>query len=124
MSRAEKIKMFNDILENLLLQLSPKLGTTYHFYFTKFIKINAVTPINHFWYYAQDLETKIMTRDETYFTTPENHKSKLSDQDKGLDEIIRLKGIYEELDETGRNNLWDITIAVFQLAKEYNDMKK
>jgi len=124
MSRAEKIKMFNEILEDLLQQLSPKIGTTYHFYFKKYIKINAITPINNFWYYAEDLGEKIMNRDETYFTNADNHKEKVQNSDNGLDEILRLKGIYEELDKEGRNNLWDITQALFLLAKEYNDMKK
>ena len=116
--RSQLIRDFNDILGNLLQQLAPKIGTTYHHYFTKFIKINAVTPINNFWYYAEDLEEKIMTKDETYFTNADNHKEKVN-SDKGLDEILRLKGIYEELDKEGRKNLWDITQGLFILAKQY-----
>lgn len=124
MSRVDKIKAFNEILEDLLKQLSPKIGTTYSHYFAKYIKINAITPINHFWYYAEELEEKIMNRDESYFTNADNHKDKLKNHDNGLDEVLRLKGIYEELDTEGRNNLWDITQALFVLAQEYNQLKK
>jgi uncharacterized membrane protein len=42
----------------------------------------------------------------------------------GLDEILRLKGIYEELDSEGRDGLWDITQALFIIAKEYSELKK
>jgi len=124
MSKVEKIKLFNEILENLLLQLSPKIGTTYHYYFKQFLKVNAVTPINNFWYFAEPLENKILSRDETYFTNTENHTDTVKDYDQGLDEVLRLKGIYEELDEKGRDGLWDITQALFIIAKEYNDLKK
>jgi len=121
--KSQLIRDFNDVLGNLLQQLAPKIGTTYHHYFTKFIKINAVTPINNFWYYAEDLEEKIMTKDETYFTNADNHKEKVQNTDKGLDEILRLKGIYEELDKEGRKNLWDITQGLFILAKQYKISK-
>ena len=60
-----------------------------------------------------------MTKDETYFTNADNHKEKVQNSDKGLDEILRLKGIYEELDKEGRKNLWDITQGLFILAKQY-----
>ena len=59
-----------------------------------------------------------MKKDETYFTNADNHKEKVN-SDKGLDEILRLKGIYEELDKEGRKNLWDITQGLFILAKQY-----
>jgi hypothetical protein len=128
MTKIEKIKLFNEILENLLLQLSPKIGSGYHFWFLFYKKINAITPINNFWFFAEPLENKILNRDETYFTNPDNHTDNVKKYDKenkvGLDEILRLKGIYEELDSDGRNNLWDITQALFITAKEYIELKK
>ena len=128
MTKVEKIKLFNEILENLLLQLSPKIGSGYHFWFLFYLKINAITPINNFWFFAEPLEKKILNRDETYFTNPDNHTDTVKKYDKenkvGLDEILRLKGIYEELDSDGRNNLWDITQALFITAKEYIELKR
>jgi hypothetical protein len=128
MAKVEKIKIFNEILENLLLQLSPKIGTSYHYYFKQYLRVNAVTPINNFWFFAEPLEKKILSRDETYFTNPDNHIDAVKEYDTenqvGLDEILRLKGIYEELDNEGRDGLWDITQALFVIAKEYNELKK
>lgn len=123
MSKVEQIKLFNEILENLLLQLSPKIGTSYHYYFKQYLKVNAITPINNFWYFAEPLEQKILNRDETYFTNTDNHNDKVKDYDQGLDEVLRLKGIYEELDNEARDGLWAITQALFLTAKEYNKLK-
>ena len=39
MSKIEKIKEFNMILETFLSQLSPLVGTSYHHYFKKLIKL-------------------------------------------------------------------------------------
>ena len=49
MSKVEKIKSFNEILETFLKQLSPIIGTTYHFYFQKLVKANAVMQIQQFY---------------------------------------------------------------------------
>ena len=126
MTKVEKIKLFNEILENLLLQLSPKIGSGYHFWFLKYLKVNAVTPINNFWFFAESLENKILNRDETYFTNPDNHvdKVKESKQDNALDEIIRLKGIWEKLSDESKDNVWDMTQAMLIIAMEYLELKK
>jgi hypothetical protein len=127
MSKVEKVKEFNEILENLLLQLSPKIGTSYHTFFKMYLKANAISPINNFWFFAEPLESKILSRDETYFTNPDNHVDVVREHDKenqvSLDEILRLKDVYEELDQKGKDGLWDFTLVLFTLAKEYNQLK-
>jgi hypothetical protein len=35
-------------------------------------------------------------------------------------EIIKLKGIYTQLNKESKDNLWDILQALLQLSKEYN----
>lgn len=124
MSKSEKIKSFNEVLESLLQQFSPIIGTSYHYYFKQYVRANAIDPIKYFWHYAGDLEDKILKRDETYFTNTENHKEKAEGVEGSFDEIIRLKGIYEKLDGPSIDALWDYTQALFVLAKEYNSMKK
>ena len=48
MSKIENIKEFNNILETFLGQLVPLIGTTYHHYFKKLIRMNATMPIQEF----------------------------------------------------------------------------
>lgn len=126
MSIAEKIRTFNDLVESFLKQISPIIGTSYHHYFTKLIKFNAVMPIQNFIYYAIPMKDKILNRDETYFTNPDNHvdKVKESKQDNALDEIIRLKGIWEKLSDESKDNVWDMTQAMLIIAMEYLELKK
>ena len=64
MSKSEKIKSFNEVLESLLQQFSPIIGTSYHYYFKQYVRANAIDPIKYFWHYAEDLEDKILKRDE------------------------------------------------------------
>ena len=63
MSIGEKIRTFNDLVESFLKQVSPIIGTSYHHYFTKLIKFNAVMPIQNFIYYAIPMKDKILNRD-------------------------------------------------------------
>ena len=121
---AEKIKTFNEILEDLLKQLSPIIGTSYHFYFKKIIKINATLAMQNFLYYAIPLRNKIDSRDETYFTNEDNHRDLTKEYDEGLQEIIRLKGIWEKLDDKSKEGLWDITQVLLFTSLEYIELKK
>jgi hypothetical protein len=128
MSLAEKIRTFNDLVESFLKQMSPIIGTTYHHYFTKLIRFNAVMPIQNFIYYAIPLKQKILDRDESYFTNVENHEQSAKEVQNAtsdpLDEIIRLKGIFEKLSSESKDNVWDMTQAMLIIAMEYLELKK
>lgn len=123
MTTAEKIRIFNDLVESFLKQVSPIIGTSYHHYFLKLIKFNSVMPIQNFIYYAIPLKEKILNRDESYFNDPENHKSQVTDQHKQLNEIIRLQGIYKQLSSESKENVWDMTQAMLIIAVEYLELK-
>ena len=124
MSVAEKIKTFNSILEDLLKKLEPIIGSSYHSYFTKYIKYNYVYPIQQFILYAIPMKEKILNRDETYFTNTENHTEHFTGYDEGLQEILRLKGIWEKLDNKSKDGLWDITQVLLFTSLEYIELKK
>jgi len=123
MSKVEKIKTFNEIVEDLLKQLAPIIGTSYNFYFKKLIKMNAVLPIQQFMEYAEPLQEKILKKDESYFLNESNHEEQVKDFDSGLDEILRLKGIWEKLDEKSKEELWNFTQALLVIGLEYNELK-
>ena len=94
MNKVEIIKSFNEILGDFLQQISPIIGTTYHHYFTKLIKINAVEPIKLFSYYVHNSEkplaTYIETRNESYFENTDNHMDNITTEN-ALMEIIKLQ---------------------------------
>lgn len=123
MSR-EKIKQFNEILDSFLIQISSLVGTSYHYHFQQIIKINSILPLEQFLVYALPMRDKILNRDETYFTNKDNHKDKIGDSEDTLNEIIRLQGIYSQLDTTSKSNLWDILQALLILGEEYLVMNK
>ena len=139
MSIAETIKEFNNILGDFLQQISPLLGTTsYHSYYNKIIRANAILPIQYFNYYVhhseKPLSTYIKNRDEEYFKNVENHVDKLKevetyenrgfkDTDSALMEIVRLNGIYEQLNKDSRDNVWDILQVLLFLSEQYISLK-
>lgn len=119
MSKSEKIKEFNSILEVFLGQLSPLVGTSYHHYFKKLIKVNALLPIQEFSKNALPYRTKIMEQDESYFTNTNNHLDKINGNHDTLNEILRLKDIYYKLDNDSRKEVWSYFQALTILSEEY-----
>lgn len=116
---AEKIKQFNEILDSFLIQISPLVGTTYHYQFQQLIKYNSILPLEQFLVYALPLREKILNRDETYFENNDNHSCVIGDNENVLSEILRLQGIYKRLDESSKSNVWDIFQAMLILGEDY-----
>lgn len=123
MSIAEKIKTFNSILEDLLKQLSPRIGSSYHFYFNKLIKINSVLPIQHFLFYALPMKDKLLNRDDDYFSNPVNYAKHFEGDNDRLNEFIKLRKFWDELSEKDKDGLWDITQALLITGIEYIELK-
>ena len=125
MTKVETIKNFNLILEDFLQQVSPIIGTSYHHYFKQLIKANSVEPIKKFTYYVHNSEKPlaqyIESRDEEYFKNTDNYKDSIENSNTTLFEIIKLEGIYNQLDADSKDNLWGILQALLQLSKEYNN---
>jgi hypothetical protein len=124
---SEKIKQFNSILESFLLQTSSLVGTTYHTKFQKLIKMNALMPIQHASIHMITYADKILSKDETYFTNENNYMEKINninlENTTALNEIMRLKEIYYQLDNESKENVWSILQALLQLTIEYNEIK-
>lgn len=132
MSSAEKIKTFNLIIESFLAQLSDSIGTTYSVYFKRIIKFNSLIAIESAIKYIIPYRSKIINKDETYFSDENNYKDNIDNNvelnkhfsnDKIMSEIFRLKDIYYNLDFESKENVWNILNALVQLAIEYCDIK-
>ena len=120
MTKVEKIKSFNEILETFLTQLSPIIGTTYQFYFKKLVKVNSLLPIQQFLAEVLPFKNKIMTKDESYFLEIEtNAEEKIAGDEQVLTEILRLKDIYAGLDSNSQQEVWNYFQALIVLSEEY-----
>lgn len=112
------INQFNEILCSFLIQIVPIVGSTYYNNIQTIIKCNSTLPIENFLYYAIECRDKILNRDESYFLDKSIVKSTINRDDQ-LDEIFKLQNIYSVLDETSKNNVWDIFQALLFLGEEY-----
>lgn len=123
MTKVEKIKSFNEILETFLQQLSPIVGTTYHYYFKQLIKVNSTMPIKAFLVEVTPYREKIFKKDESYFMDiEENAADDRVNDDEVLTEILRLKDIYSKLDDKSRSEVWNYFQALIVISDEYNSL--
>ena len=130
MNKVEIIKSFNEILSDFLLQIAPIIGSTYHYYYNKIIVVNALLPSQYFINYVHNSEKPLIkyieTRDENYFTNtydPKEHLEQSMQAETTLIEIIRLKGIYSQLSDESKDNVWNILQALLHLSNEYLALK-
>lgn len=128
LDKVTTIKKFNSIVQNLLDQVAPMIGTKYSGYFKKLVRVNSLLPIQNFILHGIPHEEKIMNRDSQYFldenvynTEVKKHNESINEDktDYYLMEILNLKEIYLKTDEDSRNNLWDIVTALLLLSKRY-----
>jgi hypothetical protein len=128
-TRVDKIKAFNSIIEDFLKQTTPIVGTTYYFYFSKLVKANATLPINYASSHLLKYKDKILNKDISYFSDKNNISEEISELESKYNnndimfEILRLKDIYYKLNESSRDNVWDILQALLLLTIEYNELK-
>jgi hypothetical protein len=118
------VNQFNEILSSFLIQLSPLIGTTYNYKFEQIVKINSKTVIESFLVYALPVRDKIINKDETYFETNEDYKTKLNSDTISINDIINLKDIYKTLDIESKENIWDIIRALLELGDQYLILNK
>jgi hypothetical protein len=116
---SETIKQFNEILSSFLVQVSPLVGTSYHYQLQQIIKINSLLPLEQFMIYALPLREKILNRDETYFSDSIDNNTMFSKEHSKINEILRFKDIYFRLDSESKSNVWDICQAMLILGEEY-----
>ena len=118
MNKSDYIKKFNNLVTSLLSQLSPIIGSKHYRNYNLFIKVNSMIGLNHFLEYMLPLKNKIIKKDESYFISCE-----LPDELKKdkiiLDEILRLKDIYYQVDNKSKESLWIYLQSMVGIAEEY-----
>ena len=124
MEKPTLIRKFNDIISNLLKQVSPLVGTKYSGYFDKLTKVNCLLPIQNFIVHAIPHQKKILERDPDYFMNETVYKTEVEKKwgknaDWYLNEILNLKTVYISVDENSKNNLWDTVYVLLMMCKRY-----
>ena len=113
---------FNEIILDLLKQTLDILGNSYLFYYQKMIKIDSLKPINTFINYGLPYKELVVSRDPTYFYDEKNISNNIEDDDEKdyyFTEIIKLKSIYINVDDTSKKNLWNILDALILLSEKF-----
>jgi hypothetical protein len=112
-----------DFLESFLLQTSQLYGTTYYAKFKQLIKVNSIMPIQHAVSHLLPFTDKILSKDETYFINETNYIENFNninlENTTVLEEILKLKDIYHQLDTESKENVWSILQALLQLSIDY-----
>ena len=109
---------FNNTLESLLLQLSKFTGKKYYNKFKRIRKINSSIPIKLWIENGLEYRQKILNKDETYFLEKNVDKSNDSFQ-----EILEIKSIYNQIDESSKENIWLYLQTLVILSEDYIKQK-
>ena len=124
MSKVEYIKDFNSILDTFLGQLSPLIGSFYQNKCRQLTKLNSTIGIKKFYEYVVPHKKQIMEEDETYFKNDLDYnkinKFNKNTSDFFLEEIVRLKNIYDKLDSENRKQMWSYFQALLILSEQYH----
>ena len=113
------IKQFNNLLHSFLIQISPIIGSNYLSYYKRFTKINAIAPINFFIENVYIHKTKIINKDENYFNHNDDVLKHYNNDQYKLNEIFKLRGLYDKIDDESKNNTWIYLHALIGLTEEY-----
>jgi hypothetical protein len=107
------IKEFNKISIDFLNQTSALTGPSYLYKFKLLTKVNSIFAIDMFIQKVLPFKNKILDRDESFFMT--NDFESNSDY---IGDIIGIKNIYHTLDQSSKENIWEIILALVYLAEE------
>ena len=111
---------FNNILLILIKQLSPYIGTSYGSKFEILISTNDILPIEQFLVHALPIREYIENKDVAYF----NNNNFINSTDNILCEILKLKNIYQQIDDESKNNIWEYLQAMLILGDDYIILNK
>ena len=116
-SKIKVIKEFNEILEYLLIQVSPIIGETYHFKFKQIVKSNITLPIEQFLVHILPKRDKVLNKDESLFNS--SLITETFDDNDLLSKILTLENNYKELQQSSKDNIWDFFQALLILGEDY-----
>jgi hypothetical protein len=116
-SKIKVIKEFNEILEYLLIQVTPIIGDKYHNRFKQIVKANITLPIEQFLVHILPKRDKVLNKDESLFNS--SLITETFDDNDLLSKILTLENNYKELQQSSKDNIWDFFQALLILGEDY-----
>ncbi len=116
-TKIKVIKEFNEILEYLLIQVTPLIGDKYHNRFKQIVKVNITLPIEQFLVHILPKRDKVLNKDESLFDS--NLLAETFDDNDLLSKILTLENNYKELQQSSKDNIWDFFQALLILGEDY-----
>jgi len=116
-TKIKVIKEFNEILEYLLIQVTPLIGDKYHNRFKQIVKANITLPIEQFLVHILPKRDKVLNKDESLFDS--NLLAETFDDNDLLSKILTLENNYKELQQSSKDNIWDFFQALLILGEDY-----
>lgn len=123
MSSKEIVKKFNKITQELLYDMSPIVGSSYHKKFKLIIKCNSILPIKKFKVNVLKFKKYIVEKNPEYFLNENIIMEEIkdyNDKDYYLNEYYYLKNIYSNIDDNSKDNFWDILHVLVYLCETYH----
>ena len=116
-TKIKVIKEFNEILEYLLIQVTPLIGDKYHNRFKQIVKANITLPIEQFLVHILPKRDKVLNKDESLFNS--SLIAETFDDNDLLSKILTLENNYKELQQSSKDNIWDFFQALLILGEDY-----
>ena len=116
-TKIKVIKEFNEILEYLLIQVTPIIGDKYHNRFKQIVKANITLPIEQFLVHILPKRDKVLNKDESLFNS--SLITETFDDNDLLSKILTLENNYKELQQSSKDNIWDFFQALLILGEDY-----
>lgn len=111
------IKQFNLIVEDLLVQTAPLVGTKYLSQYRTIVRINVSFPIDKFILSILPYKNQIIEKDIDYFINQD------LDSYNEKNEILNLRDIFLKSDDNSKDNIWDILHALIILSEDRLKLK-
>lgn len=133
MSGKEIIKKFNNIVKDLLDDMTDVIGKNYLTKFKLITRINSGLPIKKFRLNVLKFKSYIVEKNQKYFeddtiiineldNSPDIENEK--DKEYYLNEYYSFRDIYYGIDSNSRKNLWDILKVLIFLCESYHIEQK
>lgn len=116
--KEQKINTFNEVLLSFLTELKPFIGDSYLKKFKLVSSLSKKQPIKSFIEYVLPLQQKIVDRDDTYFTEYD-----MTGGGGGISEFLHLNGLYDTLDQSSKDNVWQFLSLLLAITIEYIQIK-
>ena len=127
-TKKEIIKKFNNISTELLTDMKKIIGGSYLTKYKMMIRMNSTYPIKRFKMNVLKFKDFIIDKNPEYFKNEniilnvvENNEEYKLEKEYYMNEYYSLRQIYNNIDDSSKENLWDILKVLIFLCESYHN---